>query len=228
MTPRIPTQKGQSQTVSTAAPTHLRQNRYGDFQLTDAVRPGPAVPIMPVEGYRISRYRDAETGECFPVIGASVSAEKLFDVFLDLLGPLGARVNVVLETSHGAAGDGHDDMRRGKIDLPVLQSHFCDFEDLIVNDGCTGVAVMATARKVEVQLDEHKLLFVFARKLKPFRRILRKHGIKRIDDLRVLPEAEHFHHSQIRHVDEFQQLATRLGAADFDTVLSDESDLLGN
>ncbi|WP_020475419.1 hypothetical protein [Zavarzinella formosa] len=213
--------------MSTASTNHLRQNNYDGFRLTDAVRPGPAVPIMPVEGFRISRYRDAETGECFPVIGASVSAEKLFDLFLDLLEPLGERVNVVLETSHDTTGDFHDDMRRGEIDLPVLQSHFCDFEDLLTNDGCTGVAVMSAARKIEVQMDEHKLLFVFARNLKPFRRILRKHGIPKIDDLRVLAEAEHYHHSQLRHLDEFQQLATRLGAADYDTVLTDESDLLG-
>lgn len=213
--------------MSTASPNHLRQNTYGSFRLTDAVRPGETVPIVPIEGYRISRYRDAETGECFPVIGASVSAEKLFDLFLDLLVPLGEQVNVVLETSHDTRGDFHDDIRRGQIDLSVLQSHFCEFEDLLTNDGCTGVAVMAPTRKVEVQMDEHKLIFVFARNLKPFRRILRKHGIQKIDDLRVLAEGEHFHHSQIRHIDEFQQLANRLGASDYDTVLTDESDLLG-
>ena len=213
--------------MSTASPNHLRQNTSGTFRLTEAVRPGASVPIMPVEGFRISRYRDAETGECFPVIGASVSAEKLFDLFLDLLEPLGEQVNVVLETSHDTRGDHHDDMRRGHIDLAVLQSHFCEFEDLLTNDGCTGVAVMSPTRKVEVQMDEHKLIFVFARNLKPFRRVLRKHGIPKLDDLRVLAEGEHFHHSQIRHQDEFQQLANRLGAADYDTVLTDESDLLG-
>lgn len=213
--------------MSTASTTHLRQQQYGSFTLTNAIRPGESVPIVPIEGYRISRYRDAETGQCYPVIGASISAEKLFDVFLELLEPLGERVNVVLETSHHAGGDYQDDVRRGDIDLPVLQSNFCDFEDLLVNDGCTGVAIMSTNKKVEVQMDEHKLIFVFAKKLKPFRRILRKYGIKKIDDLRVLPEAEHYHHSQIAHVEEFQQLANRLGAADYDSVLTDESDLMG-
>ena len=214
--------------MAKASPTNLNQNRYGNFVLTDAVRLGPTRPIVPVEGYRISRFRDAETRLCLPVLGAAVSAEKVFDVFLDLLMPLGERVHVILETSHGGPGDYHDDLRRGDIDLPVLMSHFCDFEDLILNDGCTGVAVVAAGRKVEVQMDEHKLLFVYARELKPFRRVMKRYGIKRDNDLRLIAEAEHLHHSQIRHIDEFQMLATRMGAVDFDSVLSDESDLLGS
>ncbi|HEX3152054.1 MAG TPA: hypothetical protein VHR66_28530 [Gemmataceae bacterium] len=204
-------------------PSHVRQNRYGDFLLTDAVRPGPGVPVPPREGYRLSRFRDAETQICLPVLGAAVSAERLFDVFLDLLAPLGERVHAVLETSHGSRGDRHLDLRRGDIDLPVLMSHFCDFEDLLLNDGCTGVAVVAAGRRIEVQLDEHKLLFVYARDLKPFRRILRRHGVRRDNEIVLIAEAAHLHHSAAHFEDEFHQLATRLGAADFDSVLSDES-----
>lgn len=206
-------------------PSHVRQDRYGDFLLTDAVRPGPGVPVPPREGYRLSRFRDVETGICLPVLGAAVSAERLFDVFLDLLDPLGPSVHVVLETSHGSRGDWHSDLRRGDIDLPVLMSHFCDHEDLLLNDGCTGVAVVSAARRIEVQMDEHKLLFVYARDLKPFRRVLRRHGVAHDNDLLLIAEAAHLHHSDSRYEDEFHQLAARLGAADFDSVLSDESGL---
>lgn len=206
-------------------PSHVRQNRYGDFLLTDAVRPGPGVPVPPREGYRLSRFRDAETGICLPVLGAAVSAERLFDVFLELLDPLGPRVHAVLETSHDSRGDRHVDLRRGDIDLPVLMSYFCDFEDLLVNDGCTGVAVVSAARRIEVQLDEHKLLFVYAKDLKPFRRILRRYGVQRHNDLQLIAEAAHLHHSDRRYADEFHQLAARMGAADFDSVLSDENGL---
>jgi hypothetical protein len=203
----------------------MRQQRYGDFQLTRAVRPGPNVPVVPIEGYRLSRFRDAETSLCLPVLGAAVSAEKLFDVFMDLLEPIGERAHAVLETSHGRAGDRHLDLRRGDIDLPVLMSHFCDFEDLLLNDGCTGVAVVAVGRKIEVQLDEHKLLFVYARDLKPFRRVLRRHGVRRIDDIQLIAEGAHLHQSETRFEDEFHQLATRLGAADFESVMSEEDGL---
>jgi hypothetical protein len=211
--------------VSQLTPKNLRQARYGNYLLTDAVRPGPGVPVVPTEGYRLSRFRDAETKICLPVLGAALSAEKLFDVFLDLLEPLGPRVHAVLETSHGNNRDHHTDLRRGDVDLPVLMSHFCDFEDLLLNDGCTGVAVVSATRRMEVQLDEHKLVFVYARDLKPFRRILRRYGVGLIPDLRLIAEAAHLHHSHNDHEDQFHLLAARLGAADFDSVLSDENGL---
>src|SRR5262249_47102969 len=152
-------------------------------------------------------------------------AEKLSDVFLALLEPLGERVHVVLETSHDSGRDQHDDLRRGDIDRPVLMSHFCDFEDLLLNDGCTGVAVVAASRRIEVQLDEHKLLFVYARDLKPFRRVMRRYGIPRTNDLRLIAEGAHLHHSQLRQPDDSPPPAPRLGPADFDSVLPEEGDL---
>jgi hypothetical protein len=211
--------------ITPQSPTHMRQKRYGEFLLTDAVRPGPGIPVVPTEGYRLSRFRDAETQICLPVLGVSVSAEKLFDVFLDLLEPLGPRVHAVLETSHESTADRHADLRRGDIDLPVLMSYFCDFEDLLLNDGCTGVAVVAAGRRVEVQLDEHKLLFVYARDLKPYRRVLKRYGVTLKPEMRLIAEAAHLHHSDRWYADEFQRLAARLGAVDFDSVLSDENDL---
>src|SRR4029078_2726974 len=87
------------------SPAHVRQKCYGEFVLTHAVRPGPGVAVVRTEGYPLSRFRDAETQICLPVLGASVSAEKLFDVFLDLLEPLGPSVHAVLETSHDCWGD---------------------------------------------------------------------------------------------------------------------------
>ena len=31
---------------------HLRVDRYGDFLLTDAIRPAPSLPVVPRQGYR--------------------------------------------------------------------------------------------------------------------------------------------------------------------------------
>lgn len=147
---------------------HLRVDRYGDFQLTAAIRPALHVPVVPREGYRRDVYRDATAQLKVPVLAAAVSREKLFDVFLELLGPLGGAVDVVLETSHRTEGAAHRDLIREHIDLPVLMSHFCDFEELLLNDGCAGVAVISTTEPMEVQFDEHKLLVVYARELTPF------------------------------------------------------------
>ncbi len=153
--------------------THLHTRRYGDFTLTDAIRPGPEIPVRPREGYRIEIFRDRGAKVRLPMLSAAVSAERLFDTFLALLEPLGDVVHVVLESSHGSAGDRHSDLRRDHIDLPVLASHLCEFEELLTHDGCTGVAVMAIGKPIEVQFDEHKLFHIYAPNLGPFRRILR-------------------------------------------------------
>lgn len=201
--------------------THLSTHRYGEFTLTDAVRPGPDVPIRPREGYRVEVFRDRQLGLRLPMLSAAVSAERLFDTFLELVAPLGDVVHVVLESSHDADSDCHTDLRRDEIDLPVLASHLCDFENLLMHDGCTGIAVMADGQTMEVQFDEHKLFHIYAPSLKPFRRVLHQAGVRRRKVLPLISEAEHLHHSTDEFAEEFRQLAARLGVGDFDRVFHD-------
>ena len=200
---------------------HLSVKSYGNFTLTDAVRPGPGLPIRPRQGYRVEVYRDRKARLRLPMLSAAVSAERLFDTFLALLEPLGEEVHVVLESSHGATTDEHTDLRRSGIDRPVLASHFCDFEELLTHDGCTGVAILADRVPMEVQFDEHKLFHIYAPNLKPFRRILRAHGVCRRAVLPLISEGEHLHHTTDEFANTFRQLAVRLGVGDFDRVLSD-------
>jgi hypothetical protein len=193
---------------------HLLVDRYGDFVLTDAIRPAAHLPVVPREGFRLDTYRDARAGLAVPVLAASVSREKLFDLFLALLEPLGPAVDVVLETSHHSEGATHRDLFREHIDLPVLMSHFCDYEDLLLHDGCTGTAVISNAGPMEVQFDEHKLLVVYARDLEPFERILRQFDVPRRDDLKLITEGEHLHSTDARHLEAFEQLCCRVGVAE--------------
>src|SRR5438132_1279058 len=99
---------------------HLQVDRYGEFWLTDAIRPAQDLPILPYEAYRIDTYRDEQANFSVPVLAASISRERLFDVFLDLLDPLGEVVDIVLETSHNSNGNQHLDLFREAMDLPVL------------------------------------------------------------------------------------------------------------
>jgi hypothetical protein len=193
---------------------HLRVDRYGDFRLTDAIRPAASLTIVPRQGYRRDIYRDADAGLEVPVLAAAVSRERLFDLFLDLVEPLGPTVDVVLETSHGSDSGGHRDLYREHIDLPVLTSYFCDFEGLLLNDGCAGAAVISTATPMEVQFDEHKLLVVYARDLAPFEQILRSYGVQRDDKLKLITEGEHLHSTDPRYLEQFEQLCCRIGVGE--------------
>jgi len=199
---------------------HLRTDRYGDFRLTDAIRPAPKQFVVPVEGYRRETYR-GRAGLRIPALAAAVSAERLFDTFLALLDPLGDVLDVVLETSHTSGGDRHRDLRRWSIDRPVLASYFCEYEELLLNDGCTGVAVIATDGPMELQFDEHKQLVCYAHDLKPFQAVLRSAGVPFVPDLRLISEGAHLHHSRPAFACEFHDLALRLGVGT-DSVLNAE------
>ncbi len=190
---------------------HLRVDHYGEFWLTDAIRPAPAVPVAPRQGYRVETYRDPKANFQVPVLAAAVSRERLFEAFMALLDPLGDLVDVVLETSHETTGSQHLDLFREAIDLPILKSHCCEFEELLTHDGCTGIAILSNEGPMEVQFDEHKLLVVYAPDLRPFEILLQELGIDRDDTLKLITEGEHMHSSDPSYHQQFEQLCYRLG-----------------
>jgi hypothetical protein len=190
---------------------HLSVGRYGDFTLTDAVRPSFGLEVIPREGYRRDVYCDPETGNKMPVLAASVSAEHLFDVLMDLLDPLGEEVDVVMESSHDSEPGSHSDLYREHIDTVILKSTLYDFEELLLHDGCTGLAALNPSGPMEVQFDEHKLLFVYAHDLDPFEQVLIEAGMKRDDTLKFISEAEHLHSTDDVYRDQFEGLRYRLG-----------------
>lgn len=190
---------------------HLRVGRYGEFALTDAVRPSFGLEIIPREGFRRDTYRDPESGNTMPVLAASLSAERLFDVFVELLDPLGDEVDVVMESSHDSDPGSHADLYREHIDTVILKSVLYDYEELLKNDGCTGLAALNPNGPMEVQFDEHKLIFVYAHDLEPFEEILRENGLRRDDSLKFISEAEHLHSTDDVYRDQFEELRYRLG-----------------
>ena len=101
-----------------------------------------------------------------------------------------------------------------QIDLAIFKSHCCDYEDLLLNDGCSGVAVISGSEPMEVQFDEHKLLVVYAQDLEPFERILLESGVQREDGLQLITEGEHLHSTEPQHVNAFQQFCYRLGVGE--------------
>jgi hypothetical protein len=190
---------------------HLGVSRYGDFELSDAVRPSYTLEVVPSAGYRHDVFRDDENRTNVPVLMAAVTKPRVMESFMSLIEPLGEVVDVVLETSHGSKSRGHTDLYREHIDMPILQSTLWDFEDLLVNDGCTGIAVLNPSIPQEVQLDEHKLLIVYGMDLKPYEKILSANRLPCRENMRFITEAEHVHSTCERYVEEFEELKLRLG-----------------
>jgi len=190
---------------------HLGVQRYGRFMLTDAIRPSYDLKIVPKQGYRHDFYLDDESKTKVPVLMAAASREQLFDLFIELLEPLGHEVDVVLETSHNRDSAGHTDLYREHIDLPILKSILYDYEELLMNDGCTGIAVLNPGIPQEVQFDEHKLLIVYGNPLQTYEDLLRQYDVGCDDKMKFVTEAEHVHSSSDKYFEQFEELKMRLG-----------------
>lgn len=193
---------------------HLGITRYNAFTLTDAVRPSYDLRVVPEQGYRHDAYKDEENRSEVPVVMAAVTRQDLFKVFMDLVDPLGKTVDVVLETSH-ENHPGHTDLYREHIDLPVLRSILWESEDLLTNDGCTGIAVLNPRVSEEVQFDEHKLLIVYGDDLEAYEEILAAHRIRCDEQIRFITEAEHMHFSSDEYGKQFAELRARLGMDEY-------------
>lgn len=203
--------KSKLPTSSTQLDEHLNVARYGSFLLTDAIRPAFDLKVVPSAGWRRNNYRDPETQIDVPVIMAAQTRERLFELFVDLLDPLGEEVDVVLETSHDNELGTHDDLYRENIELPILKSMLWDFEDVLTNDGCTGIAVLNSKIPMEIQFDEHKLLMMYGHDLEPFVDVLHSHNLHESETLRFITEAEHIHSSSEDYAEQFHQLSYLLG-----------------
>ncbi|MFN6139565.1 MAG: hypothetical protein ACK480_13835 [Planctomycetota bacterium] len=189
----------------------MERSRYGSFELTDAIRPAYDMKIVPRQGFKHDEYNDPDSNQRVPVILASASRERLFDLFVDLVGSLGDVVNVVLETSHHGDTGEHQDFIREHIDMPVLSSLLYEFEDILMNDGCTGIAVVNPKRKQEIQFDEHKLLICYGSPQEIYERILIKHDVYPDSQKRFITEGEHVHSSSDRYIGFFYSFQYLLG-----------------
>ncbi|MGI9455825.1 MAG: hypothetical protein ACR2NU_04645, partial [Aeoliella sp.] len=156
-------------------------------------------------------YCDEENSTDVPVLMAAVTRDQMLDLYMELIEQLGPTVDVVLETSHGHRAGHHTDLYREQIDMPILQSILWDFEDLLVNDGCTGIAVLNPGLPQEVQLDEHKLLIAYGSNLTAYEEILHDGQVPCREEMKFITEAEHVHSSNERYVEEFEELKMRLG-----------------
>jgi hypothetical protein len=83
--------------------------------------------------------------------------------------------------------------------------------NLLLNDGCTGIAVLNPALPQEVQFDEHKLLIVYGKPLPTVRADISALWRARMSNLKFVTEAEHVHSSNDGFAGEFEQLRNQLG-----------------
>lgn len=190
---------------------HLARRRYGHFTLTEAIRPAWQLGIVPEAGYRHDSYSDPMSGDNMPAIVAAVSSERLFDTFLQLIESLGDTCDVVLESSHERKSRPQEYRREG-IERILLESQLWNFENLLLNDGCTSIAVLHSDKPFEVQLDEHKLIIAYGPVMHMFESILSERGVPQKKNLRVISQGDHMHTSTNHFMTQFEDFASQLHA----------------
>ena len=77
---------------------HIARRQYGEFKLTQAISPSLDLEIVPAQGYKRGCYDLGDNTNC-PYVVAAISADKLFEVFIECVESMPDEVDVFLENS---------------------------------------------------------------------------------------------------------------------------------
>ena len=182
---------------------HIARRQYGEFKLTQAISPSLDLAIVPAQGYKRG-FCTIDDFDC-PYVVASITADKLFEVFITAIELMPDEVDVYLENS--GTGELLECYDCEKI---VLLSTLWDYEDFLVNDGLTSLFIVDQDTPQEIQFDEHKLLLIYNQNLAPFEGVLHRYGVMHDKDLQLLIDGEHVHSSRDDYVEVFAKLGSQL------------------
>ena len=167
---------------------------------------------------RIDTYRDAKSKLRGPRPARLPSRrERCFEIFLDLLDPLGEVVDEVLETSHDSTtGNQHRDLFREAMDSAAIAA---------TSRNCSSMTAAPASLDGPPSprwksSSTNKLLVIYAAMLTILGPRPARYRVVRDDEApKLITEGEHLHSTDERYRREFDQLCYRLGVgAAFDAV----------
>ena len=199
----------------------LKKDNYNGFLLTKAVRLDAKTTLLPENGFKLVWCQiDKNTRERALLVCAS--REILWDLFIDFVSITGSVTDVCLESSHHSANhDCHTDFIVEEKEVILTTSTFFDFQDILLNDGCTGIAVYNGKRRVEVQLCEHKFISIYGWKKhkRKIKKILEKYGIPLNKEMSCVVWQPHMHVSSTSYAEEFKNFKIAMGADSYDSAI---------
>ncbi len=170
---------------------HFAKSRYGNFELTDAVRPAFGSSFVPTEGYKLteSLVRSSEKLLAVPTLMIAVTRASLLPLLRDLITPLGKMVHVVITTTYP---EPIPILTRENIDPVVIDSVLSDdiHTDVLQNDGYMDFSVLNKRGDVEVELNKGRNIVITGRRLDAFRDILSENNIPHKPTLQCISELE--------------------------------------
>jgi len=168
--------------------------------------------LPPLEGYAQDEWEGSEHWPRTPVLHIAATSEKIIDLFRELLDPLGDDVRVFLKTQHGCYGHKMRQAMRGSIERIVLESTILDYEDFLLHDGWSSIAVQDLASTIEVRLPQSKMMVVYARQCDPFVDTLHRFDLHRLPTCPDLLPGQYGCTSEKCFEDQFEEICSDLEA----------------
>lgn len=206
--------------------------RKTGFELTDAVCPINETDLR--VGFQRAIYFDKEFGR-IQVVVISQTKELLFGLFTDLIEELlrvrrikKCGVNAVFESRHipdkktggkkyFASGTSkyYRNYISREIDPITFLSMLYDFEELLTNDGFTGISLTSDPAFSELRFDVHKIILFFSKHQRLIEKIasfLHRSGVPQFEEISTVAENPHIHIGDSGFNGRFRQLVTLSGA----------------
>jgi len=201
---------------------HMDRAVYGDFLLTDAVRPSYDLKVVPKTGFKCELMQEEREGQV-PVIVISASGEILFRLFLDIISLLHGKVVVRLCLTHGGVPMSSTgkwlscrEFLRHKIDFAELKRILLGFENFLLDDGRTSIAISNYDEidRVEIQFDEHKIIRVcnWPAISDELSMILKKYRIPQDPKMEFIDSVEHVQQISENSEEKLEELVDAIGA----------------
>ena len=167
-----------------------------EYVLPAGLMPGDSADPPLEEGFEV-RWRDDEDPPHYD-FWAQVSSLRLARLLPEALLCLPERVHAVLELRCADAEEGSDAPSHERWVSPLVSrekvlSVVERFAFQIVHDGTLGFGAYDPDSPLEVFLDDHKLLSLFAPDPDPFDGLLRRHGVPEVRSFATLLDSDHEH-----------------------------------
>lgn len=193
------------------------------LEMTGAAFPSEKALVKIEPGYKVEVAKN-----CYQVpllITANVHRSLIMDVLEDLIDQLGNDLEVILETSHDLPVGSYEDLYVPYCLEPlVVKSYLRQYEDLLLNDGGTGIAVLNSSTGFQVQLNEDKKVVVYVvnrEDLEKAKMILESYEIPQRPMLVTVGEVEHYRNLDPAYARQFIEFAYNIGAEKEDRGMGD-------
>lgn len=179
------------------------RNVYGNFMLTDAVRPVnhyglfSQKAVIPREGFGVTKCYTGADYIPLPAMRIAITAEAVADLFTELVNVLGPEQTVTTYNHPDPNPNKHTAKQMetmNDVSPRQLSKIVHMYSDFIVNDGM--LTLETTIPDYCVRLARDKSILLYGLSLNPFQQVLSNFGLRKMDNFRTILDGGAFFYEQ--------------------------------